>query len=105
LEAAKADCEDGLLFNLKALVQAEILGDFLDQARVLFDAGYYVPAASLAGAVLIDIAGGRRNRIANDFLIGAYMQVRPIACSRATAVFIGGISRAWATAPFADNIN
>ena len=54
LEAAKADIEGGLLFDLKQLVEAEILGDFLDQAGALLSTGYYVPAASLAGAVLED---------------------------------------------------
>ncbi len=54
LEAAKRDFEGGFLFNLKALVEAEILGDFLDQAWALFAAGFHVPAASLAGAVLED---------------------------------------------------
>lgn len=54
LEAAKADLEGGFLFDLKALVEAEILGDFLDQARALLAAGHHVAAASLAGAVLED---------------------------------------------------
>lgn len=54
LEAAKADFEGGLLFNLKALIEAEVLGDFLDQAEVLLAGGYYGPAASLIGAVLED---------------------------------------------------
>jgi hypothetical protein len=39
---------------MRALVAAEILGDFIEQAQTLLDAGYYVPAASLAGAVLED---------------------------------------------------
>jgi hypothetical protein len=54
LEASKADFEGGLLFNLKSLVEAEILGDFLEQANALLSAGYHVAAASLAGAVLED---------------------------------------------------
>ncbi|MFZ0888452.1 MAG: hypothetical protein WA005_08370 [Candidatus Binataceae bacterium] len=54
LEAAKADFEGGLLFNLKALTEAEILGDFLEQAEVLLAGGYFGPAASLVGAVLED---------------------------------------------------
>jgi len=54
LEAAKADIEGGLLIDLKQLVEAEILGDFLDQAEALLSAGYYVPAASLVGVVLED---------------------------------------------------
>jgi hypothetical protein len=54
LEAAKTDFEGGLLFNLKSLVEAEVLGDFLEQAQALLSSGYHVPAASLAGAVLED---------------------------------------------------
>jgi hypothetical protein len=54
LEAARLDFDRGLLLDLKALVQAEALGDFMEQAESLLSAGYYVPAASLGGAVLED---------------------------------------------------
>jgi hypothetical protein len=54
LEAAQRDFEAGLLFDMRALITAEILGDFIEQAETLLDAGYHVPAASLAGAVLED---------------------------------------------------
>jgi hypothetical protein len=54
LEAAEADFSRGLLLDLRALVQAEALGDFLEQAESLVRAGYHVPAASLGGAVLED---------------------------------------------------
>jgi hypothetical protein len=54
LEAAKADFEGGLLFNLRALIETEVFDDFLDQAEVLLKTGYYIPAASLTGAVLED---------------------------------------------------
>lgn len=54
LQAAERDFSAGLLFDLKALVQAELLGDFTDQAETLVNEGYHVPAASLAGAVLED---------------------------------------------------
>ena len=40
--------------DLRALVEAEVLDDFLEQAKHLHDRGYHVPAASLAGAVLED---------------------------------------------------
>ena len=53
-EAAEQDFEDGLLFDIRSMIAAELLGDFLDQAETLLEAGYYVPAASLAGAVLED---------------------------------------------------
>lgn len=54
VEAAHRDFEGGLLFDMRALLEAEILGDFIEQAEVLLTAGYHVPAASLAGAVLED---------------------------------------------------
>jgi hypothetical protein len=54
LEAAKADFEGGFLLNLRALAEAEILGDFLDQAGGLLEANHHIPAASLTGAVLED---------------------------------------------------
>lgn len=52
LEAAAKDFEGGFLFDLKSLVLAELLGDFMEQAKELYKQGYHVPAASLAGAVL-----------------------------------------------------
>ena len=54
LQAAKRDLDDGLLFDLRALVAAEVLGDFIDQAEVLLEAGYDGAAVSVAGAVLED---------------------------------------------------
>lgn len=54
VEAAKHDLENGLLLDMRALISAELLGDFIDQAELLLNQGYYVPAASLAGAVLED---------------------------------------------------
>ena len=54
LKAAKDDFDRGLLIDIRALIAAEILGDFTSQAEALFEAGYHVPAASLAGAVLED---------------------------------------------------
>jgi hypothetical protein len=54
VEAAQRDFERGLLFDMKRLISAEVLGDFIDQAQQLLEAGYHVPAASLCGAVLED---------------------------------------------------
>jgi len=53
-QAAKRDFDDGLLFDLRAVVAAEVLGDFIDQADALLAAGYHIPATSLAGAILED---------------------------------------------------
>lgn len=54
LQAASRDYESGMLFDIRSLVAAELFVDFLDQARHLNENGFYVPAASLAGAVLED---------------------------------------------------
>ncbi|HEX7061543.1 MAG TPA: HEPN domain-containing protein [Woeseiaceae bacterium] len=43
-----------MIFQVRALVAAEVLDDFLEQAEHLFAQGFHVPAASLAGAVLED---------------------------------------------------
>jgi hypothetical protein len=55
LEAAQRDFAAGLLFDLRALIAADGLGDFIEQAEQLLIAGYHVPAASRAGAVLEDM--------------------------------------------------
>ena len=54
LEAAQRDFEGGLLFDMRSLISAEVLGDFIEQAETLLAAGYYHPAASLVGAILED---------------------------------------------------
>ena len=54
LKAAKDDYKEGFLFDVRVLIQAEVFDDFLDQAEYLLDAGYYQPAAVVAGAVLED---------------------------------------------------
>lgn len=54
LKAAYQDYEDGFLVELRRLVRADLLDDFLSQAEMLLDQGYHIAAASLAGAVLED---------------------------------------------------
>ena len=54
VEAALYALKAGLLFDMKSIIAAELLGDFIDQAEVLLTAGYHVPAASLTGAILED---------------------------------------------------
>jgi hypothetical protein len=54
LEGANADYADGFLAEIRHLVRAELLDDFLAQAEALLKQGYHVAAASLAGAVLED---------------------------------------------------
>lgn len=50
--AAQEDFNGGYLNSVRNLIQAELAGDELDQARVLFDAGYISAAAVVAGVVL-----------------------------------------------------
>lgn len=54
LLAAKDDFESESLFSLKKLVEAELFDEFLEQAEHLLDAGYFQPAAVVAGSVLED---------------------------------------------------
>lgn len=52
--AAHRDYSDGFPAEIRYLVRAELLDDFLTQADLLHSQGYHIPAASLAGAVLED---------------------------------------------------
>ncbi len=50
--AAREDYEGGYLKSLRGLVQAEVFGSELDQARALRESGYTAAAAVVAGVVL-----------------------------------------------------
>lgn len=50
--AAREDYEGGYLFDVRALVKAEVLADGLEQATELLNAGYKDPACVLAGVAL-----------------------------------------------------
>ena len=50
--AAKDDYENGMFSSARALVQAEVFDDELEQASELLRAGYHVAAAVIAGTVL-----------------------------------------------------
>jgi HEPN domain len=54
VEAAQRDFTGGRLLDLRTLVAADVLDDFMAQANALLDAGYSVAAVSVAGAVLED---------------------------------------------------
>lgn len=54
LKAALDDYEGGYLFDLRKLVEAEVLDDFIEQAEVLLASGFHAPAAVVAGCVLED---------------------------------------------------
>jgi len=54
LRAAKADYEQGFLFDARVLIEAEVFDEFLDQAKHLLDVGYFQAAAVVIGSVLED---------------------------------------------------
>jgi len=54
LTAIRDDFRDGFLDDPACFIRAEVAGDYLSQAETLWEQGYYVPAAVLAGAVLED---------------------------------------------------
>nr|WP_249177643.1 HEPN domain-containing protein [Burkholderia cenocepacia] len=64
LLAAKDDYESGSILNMKMLIEADIFDEFLGQAEHLLEAGYFQPAAVLAGSVLED--GLRKLCLANE---------------------------------------
>ncbi|PQO42042.1 DUF4145 domain-containing protein [Blastopirellula marina] len=51
-EAARDDYENGFLFDLKALVNAEVFSDELEQAEYFLQGNHRVPAAVVSGTVL-----------------------------------------------------
>lgn len=53
--AARNDYRDGYIFDIKSLVAAEVLSNFIEQSEVLLQYNYFIPAASLIGAILEDI--------------------------------------------------
>jgi hypothetical protein len=53
IKAIKDDLTSDL-FNVKALIEAEMFDDFLSQAEYLIDSNYYQPAAVIIGCVLED---------------------------------------------------
>jgi hypothetical protein len=50
--AAKEDYEGGYLFNIRALIKAEVLDEALEQAVEILNTGYKDPACVLAGVAL-----------------------------------------------------
>jgi len=54
LKGAYNDFKENLLIDIRYRIRAELIDDFLEQAKILIDEGYEHAAASLAGAVLED---------------------------------------------------
>jgi len=73
LEAAHRDYKDGLLSEIRRLVRADMLDDFLSQAEALLEQGFHVAAVSLAGAVLEDSL--RKICVKNSITYGAKTRI------------------------------
>lgn len=54
VRAAKDDYENGYLFSIRTLIEAEVFDDFLEQAEHLLSQGYFTASAVIAGSVLED---------------------------------------------------
>lgn len=54
LEGLRDDVANGYLRRITDLAAAAVFSDFLEMAEHLLDSGYFIPAASLTGAVLED---------------------------------------------------
>lgn len=54
LKAAQDDYDNGHLYDLRSLVEAEVFDDFLEQSSQLLAKGYYQAAVVVAGCVLED---------------------------------------------------
>jgi hypothetical protein len=76
LKAAKDDYENGYLFDTRALIEAEVFDDFLEQAEHLFKKDYYQPAAVIAGCVLED--GLRKLCARNSITLPAKATIEPM---------------------------
>jgi hypothetical protein len=83
LKAAKVDYENGYLFQVRSLIEAEVFDDFLDQANYLLQSGYIGPAAVLAGSVLED--GLRRLCIRGQITLPPRPTIEPMNVELAKA--------------------
>lgn len=52
LKALRDDFDGGYLSDVRGIVRAEVFTDFLEQARHLFDEGYWQPVPVIVGSVL-----------------------------------------------------
>ncbi len=69
LKAVKDDYENGHLFDIRALIEAEVFDDFLEQADYLLSQGYFTASAVIAGSVLED--GLRKLCVKNGIALSA----------------------------------
>lgn len=54
LQAAQSDFKDGMFDNIRRLIRADLLDDFLSQAEELLSSGFSEASVSLGGAILED---------------------------------------------------
>jgi hypothetical protein len=54
LEAARQDFEAGMFADIRRLIRADLLDDFISQAEEILASGYNEAAVSLGGAILED---------------------------------------------------
>jgi hypothetical protein len=54
LKALREDFDGGYLSDVRGIVRAEVFADFMEQARHLFDEGYWQPVPVIVGSVLED---------------------------------------------------
>jgi hypothetical protein len=54
LRALRDDFDGGYLSDIRGLVRAEVFADFMEQARHLFEEGYWKPVPVIVGSVLED---------------------------------------------------
>lgn len=69
LKAAKDDYDNGYLFDTRALIEAEVFDDFLEQSEHLLNQGYDTAAAVIAGSVLEDAL--RKLCVKNGIILSA----------------------------------
>lgn len=84
LAAFRADVAAGDLQELSQLVAAEVLSDFIEMAEELHSHGYFLPTASLLGAVLEDSL--RRAAKMNDLKASGNLESLNDVCGNA-AIF------------------
>ena len=67
LTAVREDAQDGMLVDVHTQITGAVFADFMEMAQHLYEEGFLIPAASLAGAVLED--GLRRLAAANGVTV------------------------------------
>lgn len=85
LKAAKNDYENEFLFDTRALIEAEVFDDFLEQYEYLLNQGYFTAAAVIAGSVLEDAL--RKLCVKNGIILSAKPKLDAMNADLAKAGF------------------